>query len=232
MTQVPMIQAAIFDMDGLLVDSEPLWTQAEIEVFGSVGIDLDEHSCRQTLGMGLDEVVDFRFSQKPWTGPTKDHISQSIHSRVRELISQKAKAKPGALETLELVKKQGVRIGLATASDHELIETVLERIGAQGFFDSMQSASELEFSKPHPMVYLAVAQDLQVMPGLCVAFEDSLLGIIAAKAANMISVAVPDSAAFEHPGFGISDLKLKSLLDFDKDKWKQLGEIVRLQFAR
>jgi len=220
-----MLQAVIFDMDGLLVDSEPLWTQAEIEVFGSVGINLDENSCQRTVGMGLDEVVEFRYGQKPWNGPTRQEVSRLIHSRVRDLISQKAQAKPGAMKVLEMVKEQDVKIGLATASDGELIRAVQERLDITGTFHSIRSASELEHSKPHPEVYLKVAQDLDVKPQRCVAFEDSVLGIIAAKAARMIAVAVPDRVIFDDPRFGISDMKLKSLEDFDKHKWKQLQEI-------
>ncbi len=218
-----MIEAAIFDMDGLLIDSEPLWTIAEIEVFGSVGIQLDAERCRETVGLGLDLVVDRRFAEQPWRSPSKAEVAARIHARVVELIRERGRALPGAVETLALARRLGARVGLATASDGELIEAFLERLDLCGAFDHLQSAQELTRSKPHPDVYLAAAAGLGVAPERCLAFEDSLVGVRAARAAGMRVVAVPDPAVAAEGGFALADLKLDSLTGFDEPAWQRLA---------
>jgi len=217
-----MIEAAIFDMDGLLIDSEPLWTIAEIEVFATVGIRLDAERCRETVGLGLELVVERRWAERPWASPSKAEVAARIHDRVAELILERGEPMPGALDALALARRRGARVGLATASDHELIAAFLKRLGLAGAFDHLQSAQGLARSKPHPHVYLAAARGLRVEPRGCVAFEDSLVGLQAAKAAGMRVVVVPDPQAADDPGFTAADVALASLVDFDEAAWRRL----------
>jgi HAD superfamily hydrolase (TIGR01509 family) len=218
-----MIEAAIFDMDGLLIDSEPLWTQSEIEVFATVGIELDEERCRETVGLGLDEVVEFRFERQPWTEPDQAQVAERIHARVLELIVNQGQALPGARTALAFVREKNCRVGLATASDVSLIEAVLQRLKLNDAFDHLQSADSLAHSKPHPQVYLETARRLGVAPQHCVAFEDSVTGLIAAKAASMWAVAIPEAAMRSDPRYGIADLVLDSLVQLDDETWARLG---------
>jgi HAD superfamily hydrolase (TIGR01509 family) len=218
-----VFEAAIFDMDGLLIDSEPLWTQSEIEGFATVGIELDEQRCRETVGLGLDEVVEFRFESQPWAEPDQAQVAKHIHTRVRELIVNQGQALPGARAALAFVREKNCRVGLATASDLSLIEAVMQRLNMGDAFDHLQSAAGLEHSKPHPQVYLEAARQLGVAPQHCVAFEDSVPGLIAAKAANMRAVAVPEAALRSDPRYGIADLVLDSLVQLDDETWASLG---------
>lgn len=218
-----MIEAAIFDMDGLLIDSEPLWTRAEIEVFGTVGIVLDAERCRETVGLGLDDVVARRYAERPWATPSRAAVASRIHARVAGLIRGQGQAMPGALDALALARQEGARVGLASASDHELIAAFLDRLGLAEAFDHLQSAQGLPRSKPHPDVYLAAARALGAQPGRCLAFEDSLVGLMAAKAAGMRVVAVPDPAVAGDPRFAQADLKLESLTRFDAQAWQALS---------
>ena len=88
-----MKNAVIFDMDGLLIDSEPLWKEAEIEVFKTVGIDLTEQSCEQTVGLRIDEVVKLWHSRHPWQNKTINEVTQQINNCMIRLIKEKGVAK-------------------------------------------------------------------------------------------------------------------------------------------
>ncbi|MBN2497060.1 MAG: hexitol phosphatase HxpB [Deltaproteobacteria bacterium] len=218
-----MIRAAIFDMDGLLLDSEPLWTRAEMEVFGSLGIRLEPADCARTVGMGLAEVVALRHAEHPWRAPDQAEVAARIHARVVALLGAEGRAMPGAREALAFFRRRGLKLGLATASDAELVSAGLGAAGLAGGFDFVQSAAELPYGKPHPMVYLRAAEGLGVEPGACVALEDSIPGLIAAKAARMKAVAVPARRDRADPRLAIADLRLDSLESIDEALWARLS---------
>jgi sugar-phosphatase len=219
-----MIRAAIFDMDGLLIDSEPLWTRAEIEGFGSVGIRLDEEKCAQTVGMGLEEVLAFRYRQQPWKGKSLEEVGLLIHRRMIELVRAEGRPMPGAIQAVEFVRRKGLKLGLATSSDRSLIEASLETLDLSDSFDHLQSGSVLEYGKPHPMIYLTTAEQLGVAPAECLALEDSLPGLIAAKAARMKAVAVPEPRLVEDPRYCIADVVLASLTELNQEVWNRLEQ--------
>jgi sugar-phosphatase len=218
-----MIRAAIFDMDGLLVDSEPLWTRAEIAAFKTVGIELDEEKCAETVGQGLEEVVRFRYAQQPWTGKSLEEVGLLIHRHMLELLGAEGKPMPGALEAVEFLKQKGLKLGLATSSDRGLIDAALGALDLKGTFDHLQSGSELEHGKPHPLVYLVTAEKLGTPPVECLALEDSIPGLISAKAARMKAVAVPEPRLFGDSRFDIADTILKSLDELDEQIWQRLN---------
>lgn len=211
-----MPRAVIFDMDGLLVDSEPLWTRAEQEIFATVGITLDAAACAQTVGMGLEQVVAYRYRQHPWKAPGREEIARAIHRRVVELVRDQVRPMPGARRALELVSGLGWRIGLATSSDQELIQAALGRLGFTELFQHLQSAQDVARGKPHPDVYLACAAALEVKPAACVGCEDSLTGLAAVHAAGMKAVVVPERRLRHEPGFQEAELLLDSLEQLDQ----------------
>lgn len=218
-----MIQAAIFDMDGLLIDSEPLWTRAEIEAFATVGIELDQEKCAQTVGMGLEEVVRFRYEQQPWTGKSREEVGLLIHRRMLELVKAEGRPMPGAIEAVDFMRKKGLKLGLATSSDRSLIDASLDALEIRDAFDHIQSGSELEHSKPHPLVYLVTAERLGIPPTECLALEDSLPGLISAKAAGMKAVAVPEPRLSGDPRFDIADVTIETLKELNDEVWSRLA---------
>lgn len=218
-----MLRAAIFDMDGLLIDSEPLWTRAEIAAFKTVGIELDEELCAQTVGQGLEEVVRFRYNQQPWTGKSLEEVGLLIHRRMLELVQAEGRPMPGALEAVEFFKGQGLKLGLATSSDRSLIDAALQALELASAFDHLQSGAELEHGKPHPLVYLVTAEKLGIPPGECLALEDSIPGLISAKAAKMKAVAVPEPRLSGDPRFGIADVVLQTLKELNDEVWARLN---------
>jgi len=207
-------EAVIFDMDGLLIDSEPLWHQAELEIFLTLGKDPATHELiPDTLGMRIDQVVNLWYQLSPWSGETLDAVTQRIIARAVRLVDERRPLLPGVQQALEIVGESGLRIGLASASPLFMLEQVLEMFGLRHYFDHIESAEHLPYSKPHPEVYLLAASHLNVQPDRCITLEDSFNGMIATKAARMRSIVVPDAAYRVDPRWAVADVKLDSLLE-------------------
>lgn len=206
------ILAAIFDMDGLLIDSEPLWDRAELEVLDSLGVDISRRDeLPDLLGLRIDLVVDLWFAQQPWRGPDRAEVTANIIRRAIQLVEESRPLLPGVREAVALCKAQGLKIGLASASPLHMLEKVLEMFELRDQFDALASAEHLPYSKPHPQVYLDCAAKLGVAPMSCVALEDSVNGMIASKAARMRSIVVPEAENSRDPRFVLADVKLASL---------------------
>ncbi len=203
--------AVIFDMDGVLIDSEPLWRRAEREVFGTVGIELTEANCRLTMGLRTSEVVDYWYERQPWSPADLPTLARRIDSKVAELIESEGEALPGARVLPARLRGEGFQVGLATSSAPLIIDAVLRRLGLETTFEVRCSALDDPRGKPAPDVYLRAAHALGVAPGRCVAIEDSMAGVRSARAAGMFVVAIPapEQAAMEQ--FEEADLRIGSL---------------------
>jgi sugar-phosphatase len=215
-----VLRAVIFDLDGVLVDSEQLWRDAEIAVFGAIGVPLDDERCRETTGLRVDEVVRHWYERYPWpisAGEPRGVADAVVAEMVRAMAT--APAVPGAVEAVRFCAAQGARVAVASSSPDELIAAALERLGLASLVETYHSAMDEELGKPHPAVYLTAAAKLGVSPLGCVAVEDSLNGVIAAKAARLRCVAVPDRWT---PGFAVADVILPDLLRFGPQLWAQL----------
>lgn len=209
------IQAVIFDMDGLLIDSEPLWRVAETAAMNAVGVPMVEEDGFLTLGMRTDEVVEFWYARHPWTDKSKKEVEADIVSRVIGLIRERGAPMPAVRETVTAIANAGYRIGLASSSSTDIINVVLERLDLGAYFEIIQSAEHEPYGKPHPAVYIECASRLGVPPDQCLAFEDSPAGVLAAKAAKMRCIAVPAAELRGDRRYCIADLELTSLADFN-----------------
>jgi mannitol-1-/sugar-/sorbitol-6-/2-deoxyglucose-6-phosphatase len=206
------LRAVIYDLDGLLIDSEPFWMQAEVEVLRSVGVPLTPERCQETTGLRLDEAVGYWATRYPWTGVSHEEVVRRILGRVLALFFERARLKPGVEESLAVVRSAGLRVSLASSSPLALIEGALERVGLRGAFEQVVSAERERFGKPHPAVYLTTAARLGLVPSACLALEDSVNGLLAARAAGMRCIAVPDRWPFD-PRLCGADAVISSLLD-------------------
>ena len=206
------IKAAIFDMDGLLVDTEPFWQAAEMEVFGEVGVPLTREMCLQTVGMRIDEVVAYWYGQYVWAGKSVEVVAQEVVEGVAARIRENGKLLPGAREAIKMAQACGLKVGLASSSSKFLIATVLDHFALQSDFALYRSAEDEEYGKPHPAVFIRAALALGVLPSECVAFEDSFNGLISAKAARMRTIVVPEAAVARQSRWEIADVQLASLL--------------------
>jgi mannitol-1-/sugar-/sorbitol-6-/2-deoxyglucose-6-phosphatase len=220
--------ASIFDMDGLLIDSEVLWHEAEIEILGGLGVPIDPSGCRSTKGMFVDEVTAHWHGHYPWEGPPPEQVAIEIVDRVIELIYDKGVLKPGAIHAIELCADKGWALAVASSSQYRLIEAALDHFDLLDRFELIHSAEDEEFGKPHPAVFVTAARKLRVPPKRCLVWEDAPAGVLAAKAASMARIAVPEEGEGVHPAFALADLVVESLVEVDDDA---LDAVSRRQFT-
>jgi sugar-phosphatase len=208
------MQAAVFDMDGVLIDSEPLWRRAERAAFARVGLDLSDSDCRQTMGLRSDEVVDLWYRRRPWSGVGLDEVVRDMEGRVANLVRSEGRPLPGVECAIDELRRAGIRLALASSSDRELIRVVLATLGLEDSFEVVCSAVDEDRGKPDPAVYLSAIRGLGVAAAECVAFEDSVAGVASAASAGLRVIAVPAANQFDDAGFEAADLKLRSLEEF------------------
>jgi HAD superfamily hydrolase (TIGR01509 family) len=213
-------EAVIFDMDGLLVDTEWMWRKVEVNVFKTVGLELTETMCRQTMGLNVRQVVEHWYDKTGWdkTVKSKQQVADDIVANMIEMIKNEVQPLDGVCDLLNYLKSgNNVKTAIASASSKKLIDAVTETLEISHYFDLIHSAEFGTYSKPHPEVFLTTAERLGVSPLKCVVLEDSIMGVIAAKAARMRCIAVPEAVDFNHPGYGIADVKLNSLTELTPD---------------
>jgi mannitol-1-/sugar-/sorbitol-6-/2-deoxyglucose-6-phosphatase len=203
--------AVIYDMDGVLTDSEPLWKIAMEEVFASVGCTLTRQDFQKTVGLRIDEVVVYWHGVAPWEVVTPKEVEGMIIQKMVELLTERAMPLKGVLESLEFFRGQGKKIGLATSSYEILIQTILQTLGIEHYFDAVHSAEREPYGKPHPAVYLTTAAHLEVPPQKCLVIEDSLNGIISGKAARMTVICVPEKTHSPEPRLSLADAQFDDL---------------------
>lgn len=199
------IKAVIFDMDGVLIDSEPLWKIAEIEVFNSLGLNMQKPDLEETVGLRIDQVVAFWRTRFPWHGKSNKEVVQAIVDRVIFYVNKEGKAMKGVHEILQWLRENNVKIGIGTSSYQRILDAVLIKLGIAQYFDAVHSAEHEEYGKPHPAVYLSCAKYLETDPSNCLVIEDSFNGLLAAKAASMATIVVPEHSNTPHPHLNIAD---------------------------
>jgi HAD superfamily hydrolase (TIGR01509 family) len=208
-------QATVFDVDGVLIDSEPFWRESEMEIFGRHGLLLTEEECMLTTGMRIQEVARYWYERRPWNGPAPEILAREILDGVIRRIRERGTAMPGLSEVLRLFQSRGLRLALASSSARSLIDAVIDRLGVRPYFAAVVSAENGLRGKPHPDVYLAAAARLGVPAENCLAVEDSIAGVEAAKAAGMLCIAVPPPEMRADPRYKAADCAVDSLTQID-----------------
>jgi len=211
-----MIKAVVFDMDGLLIDSEPFWREAERGAFEKIGVPVKKEITNETMGVRTDALVEYWFKRYPWNGPSKKEVEMDIVRRVISMIKKEGELMPGAREVLEIFKKMDLPMAIASSSSLDIINAVLERTLIEQYISVVHSAQDELFGKPHPAVYIGASKKLGIAAESCVAFEDSPNGILSAKSAGMRCIAVPSEGVEGDEAMRKADLVINSLLDFDE----------------
>ena len=210
-----MIKSVIFDMDGVLVDSEPFWRMAERTVFGSYGIGLSEEQCRSTTGMRLDNVVTHWNTLFPGHISDERQAASEILAEVTRLVCTYGEPMAGVHQAAQLFASRGMTMAVASASAMSLIDAVLDKLDVRRYFSVIQSAENVRYGKPHPEIFLSAAESLGAIPQECLVIEDSIFGVIAGKAASMKVIAVPDKEQSNRREYGVADVVLHSLTEID-----------------
>jgi HAD superfamily hydrolase (TIGR01509 family) len=207
-------------MDGLLIDTEPVWRIAEQEVFAELGVKLTQADLLDTTGVRVDEMAAAFLSRRPPSadppgpspaGPSPAQVAARITDLVIAYVAREGEPMPGVPEAIALFERSGLRLAIASSSPERLIDAVCARLKLD--IDIRCSALDEPRGKPAPDVYLAAARRLRLTPARCLAVEDSPAGVVAAKDAGMTCVAVPDPLLTGDPRYRRADLVLPSLTE-------------------
>lgn len=209
------LTTVIFDMDGLLIDSEPLWNEAADEIFKQYGLRITTEQYSTTTGMRIKEFVLYWFRLNNIPAENAAYAEEKIIQLVIEKVKTKGKPMQGLEHIFNFFISRKYKIGLASSSPMSLIDVVVDKLGIRTYLNAISSAADLPFGKPHPQVYLDCAAALKSHAHECICFEDSFNGLIAAKAAGMKCVVVPAPHDNGKPRFSAADLKISSLQNFN-----------------
>lgn len=195
---------ALFDFDGVIVDTEPIYDTFWNEVSVRYHIDIDNFAY-VIKGTTLSGIIEKYFVDR-----SNEEIRKLINESVEYETNMPLPAMPGSIEFLHLLKANGVRIGLVTSSDMIKIERAIPLHKLEGMFDTIVTADRITRGKPDPMCYLLAASDLKVSPADCLAFEDSFNGIRAASLAGMRVIGL----ATTNPADTLKDMVYRVIPDF------------------
>jgi sugar-phosphatase len=202
---------AIFDMDGLLIDSEPLWYEAAQECLSKFGMNIGEEQYVETTGLRTKEFLQHWFGVYNIDHAHIPTAEKEITDLVIAKVMDSGTMMEGVGETMELVKQSALKVGLASSSPLALIKAVLNKTKMEQYFSAICSAEFLPYGKPNPQVFINCAIELGSPPPACICFEDSFNGMIAAKAARMKCIVVPHPDQYYQERWKIADLRLNSL---------------------
>jgi HAD superfamily hydrolase (TIGR01509 family) len=183
------LQAILFDMDGLLIDSEPLWFEVESEIMAHLGGQWSAADQYELVGGSLGRTVDHLLSRATRAASRDDAAHWLVDGMTALLRERGVPVLPGARELLAEVTDGGVPNALVTSSERQIMEVAIPKTGMT--FGATVCAEDVRESKPDPEPYLRAAQLLGVEPGGCIVLEDSPNGVAAAEAAGCLVVAVP-----------------------------------------
>lgn len=207
-----IIRAAIFDFDGLILDTEVPDYTSWVEEFEALGCSLPFSVWAPHIGMTPGSFDIYRYLEAQLGRPV-DRRAVGIQRRRRYLdLVLTQRPLPGVEESIFSARKLGVRLGVASNSDRRWVTGHLARLGLDGYFEYIGCRDDVQRTKPDPAVYLNVLRGLNVHPSQAVAFEDSPNGVMAAKRAGMFCVAIPNALTSEL-SLHEADLRLHSLSD-------------------
>jgi HAD superfamily hydrolase (TIGR01509 family) len=207
-----MIQAVVFDMDGVLIQSEEVWDRVRENYVRERGGRYDDEIQRAMMGMSSPEWSRF-LHEEAGVPDEPDAISAEVVHRMLAAYRDRLPLIPGAVEAVRRLADR-YTLGLASSSNRELIDTVLDVAGLAPFFSATVSSEEVAHGKPAPDVYVEAARRLGVEPARCAAVEDSHGGIRSAKSAGMRVIAVPNSSyPPDDEALALADVTLASLDD-------------------
>jgi HAD superfamily hydrolase (TIGR01509 family) len=218
------IKAVIFDLDGLLVDSESVWDEVRKEFTEEYGGRWHEGAQREMMGMSSVEWSRYVHDQLG-VGLEPEQISTAVADRVADTYRERLPLLPGAVESVRALASEWP-LGLASSSNRHVIDLVLDLAGIADCFEATVSSEEVGAGKPAPDVYLVAAAKLGVEPADCAAVEDSTNGLRSAHAAGMVVIAVPNQDfPPEADALSLADVVLDSLEQLTSERVRDLRAV-------
>jgi beta-phosphoglucomutase family hydrolase len=219
-----LLKAVIFDMDGVIIDSEPLHFSVDQDIMKSYGISIEREDLEPFVGTTNPEMWTKLKETYKLCASVNDILSKQIREKINRLSSSGLAPIDGITALLEMLQGRGVRIGLASSSPRRFIEAVLDSFGISSYFTSVVSGEEVVHGKPAPDVFLRAAEELGVHPQQCLVIEDSMHGIQAAKSAGMICIGYinPNSGQLD---LSKADCTVDTIRDIDWSLIERLSSI-------
>jgi len=217
-----MIEAVVFDLDGVLIDSEPVWEEVRRGLVAERGGHWAPDSQRRLMGMSTPEWARY-LSQDLGVGLPPDQVAATVIDRMAARYREHLPLMPGAAEAVQRLAARWP-LGLASSAPAVLIDTVLEAAGLRPYFQVTMSTEQVPHGKPAPDIYLAVTSRLGVEPARCAAVEDSSNGLRSAAAAGMRVIAIPHPRYPPDPdALAAASLVLPTLAELTPDAVSALG---------
>lgn len=209
------MNTVIFDMDGLLIDSEPIWQEATTEIFNTKNLHISLAQYESTTGLRTAEFLEHWFDHFELDKANLPQWQSWLYELVISKIKNKGTVMPGVDYIINFFASRNYKMGVASSSPMQLIDCVIDMIGMRKNLQAITSAEDLPFGKPNPQVYINCAAALNSKSIDCICFEDSINGMIAAKAAKMSCVVVPAQNQRKDLRWSLANVQLNSLLDFN-----------------
>lgn len=185
-----MIHGIIFDFDGVIIDSEPIWRKAEFDVLNAADFNVSYERVLQSTGKRVEELVAEYQEQFAFNNKFAEQLVKNIYTHVTNEMSKNATVMKGVYEIVEYFLSKDKKIAIASSSPASLIKSALVKLNLQDVFKTICSAEDEEYGKPHPAVYITACKKLKLSPMNALAIEDSLTGLISAKAARLSCILV------------------------------------------
>jgi len=214
-----MIQAVIFDFDGILLDTSNQLYRGYKKVFKRFNIDYKKEQFNENYGLKTKEHFKKVLSEND-IGTSNEELNKLVEERdnfYRHICNENLKSLPGAQKLLDELKNKNIKLGLASSTSRGNLNFFLPKLGLQAYFDHILAGNEVTRGKPHPEIYLTVCDHLNVEPSYCVGIEDTDKGINALKNANMKAVAVILTNRKQYD-FSKADLIVRSLEELNWSK--------------
>jgi HAD superfamily hydrolase (TIGR01509 family) len=217
------VEAVVLDMDGVLIDTEPVWRAAQSAVFAGFGVALSDRDLLDSTGQPIEELIPvWRRRAREASRPTDAEVAGLIVDRVIAHVTARGRPMPGVTAAIALFERCGLRLAIASSSPLRLIDAVCDRLGLTRITVRCSAMDEAR-GKPAPDVYLTAARRLGVGAAGCLALEDSPAGIASARSAGMRCIAVPDPLLAADSRYREADLVLESLTALDEAALRRLG---------
>jgi beta-phosphoglucomutase family hydrolase len=209
-----MLKAVIFDMDGVLIDSEPFHLVVNEKIFANLGINLGEEEYHGFIGTTHKDMWSTIKKRYNLPQSVPELVNMQVSGNINYIKNEKIEEIKGISDLLSKIALENIKIGIASSSPTEVIELVINKLGISNYFSAIVGGEEIKKGKPSPDIFLKAAKRLDAKPSDCTVIEDSKNGVLAAKAAGMKCV------GFKNPNSGNQDLRKADLI---ADKYDSLN---------